>query len=110
MTNFFSTCRVMESGDHFKNGASPKSQMSRIYRNASISMKKLFVAAIVSAFMSGFASCSKDNYECECTFSVLGTTVRVERSEDTTKKECQEAEKEGNAAGQGIVQVKCVVK
>ena len=99
----------METRDHFKNGASLKSQTSRIYRNVSISMKKLFVAALVSAFMSGFASCSKNN-ECECTFSVLGVTARVERFEDTTKKECQEAEREGNAAGQGIVQVKCVVK
>ena len=72
-------------------------------------MKKLIVAAIVLAFMIGFASCNKIN-ECECTFSALGTTVRVESFEDVSKSECKEAEEAGNKAGGGLVTVKCVFK
>jgi len=101
---------AMEADTILKNGRSSKSHTSSIYQNASISMKKLFSATIVLAFILGFASCSKDSYQCECTFSVAGTTVRTESFEDTTKKECKEAEDAGNESGLGIVTVKCVTK
>ena len=102
---------AMEVDTISKNGRSSKSHTSRIYRNANISMKKFFAAAIVTAFMSGLVSCSKDSlYQCECTFSVLGSTVKVESFEDTSKKECQEAEDAGNESGAGLVKVNCVVK
>ena len=72
-------------------------------------MKKLFVAAIVVAFMLGFASCTV-NGECECTFSAMGTVVTTQTYEDTTKSECKEAEKAGNEAGGGLATVKCVFR
>ena len=72
-------------------------------------MKKLIVAAIVLAFIQGFASCNKTS-QCECTFSALGTNIRVESYDDVSKSECKEAEEAGNKAGSGLVTVKCVFK
>jgi len=51
--------RVMDAGDHFKNGASLKSQMSR----GNFLRKACFLVALVFALCSVFVACVDDNSE-----------------------------------------------